>query len=341
VISAQGKRLAILERAEQGKALNFGLGELKQGVLFLEPIEALYLHEIKGFEAENIEALLESVEGSLDKYIVFRDLSTRGYKTGFRSGPKGQPQRPNEYRGQKAQFLGKKISGVASKGLVVCEGGIDLYSKYWFGQHGVYKREGLGNALVLDQFEAEFLKNLGLLKYSGKLKKIRYFDEYLRIYSEWRGLGFIPKSGFKFGGDFRIYFPGTTPSEFEHSKHVMQVFPERYTIEAGEWARAVRISHGIRKTFILAIPELVSKLPFRPDMFAEREGAGYAVKVFYESDVISGRALHSALSYCAEKGIRMLIAIVDRDTSVSYYTVERVILEGSKNMYFEIGWFRP
>ena len=47
------------------------------------------------------------------------------------------------------------------------------------------------------------------------------------------------------------------------------------------------------------------------------------------------------LSYCAEKGMSMLIAIVDRDTSVSYYTVERVMLEGSKNMYFEIGWFRP
>jgi tRNA splicing endonuclease len=341
VISAQGKKLVLSERAEQSKALNFGLGELKGGILYLEPVEALYLHEIKGFEAENIGTLLESVEGLLDKYIVFRDLSTRGYRTGFRAGPAGQPTKPSEYRGQKASFQGKAIRGAASKGLVICEGGIDLYGKYWFGQHGVYKREGLGSALILDQFEAEFLKKLGLLKYSGKLKKIRYFDEYFKIYTEWRSLGFIPKAGFKFGGDFRIYFPGTTPSEFEHSKHVMQVFPEKYTIGAGEWARAVRISHGIRKTFILAIPELVSRVPFKPDMFAEREGAGYAVKVFYESDIISGRALHSALSYCAEKGIKMLIAIVDRDTSVSYYTVERVLLEGSKNMYFEIGWFRP
>lgn len=341
MISSEGKRHAIRERPEQGRALNFGLGELRKGVLYLDPIEALYLYEIKGFDAENPGALFSSMEGSLDKYIVFRDLSTRGYRAGLRSMPTGSVKEPKLYRGQKASFKGGKISGAASKGLVICEGGKDLYAEYWFGQHGVYKREGLGNSLILDQFEAEFLKGLGLLKYSGALKKLKYFDEYFRIYREWRELGFILKSGFKFGGDFRIYLPGTTPSNFEHSKHVMQVFPERYTIGAGEWARAVRISHGIRKTFILAIPELVHGLPFRPDMFAEREGAAHAVKVFYEADVISGRALHSALSYCAEKGMGMLIAIVDRDTSVSYYTVERVMLEGSKSMYFEIGWFRP
>lgn len=341
MISSEGKRPIITDRPEQSKALNFGLGELKKGTLYLDPIEALYLYEIKGFGAESPDSLLDSIEGSLDRYIVFRDLSTRGYKAGLRSEPKGSPKEPKPYKGEKASFKGSKINGAASKGLVICEGGKDLYSEYWFGQHGVYKREGLGSSLILDQFEAEFLRRLGLLKYSGELKKLRYFDEYFRIYSEWRELGFILKSGFKFGGDFRIYFPGTTPSNFDHSKHVMQVFPEKYTIEAGEWARAVRISHGIRKTFILAIPELVSKLPFKPDMFAEREGAAYAVKVFYEADVISGRALHSALSYCAEKGMDMLIAIVDRDTSVSYYTVERVMLEGSKNMYFEIGWFRP
>jgi tRNA splicing endonuclease len=341
VISSEGKRLAITDRADQSRAANLGLGVLAKGKLSLDPVEALYLYEIKGFDAEDPSAIIGAIGNSLDRYIVFRDISTRGYRAVLSPEPSGTPTKPKQYKGQKASFEGTKVRGAASKGMALCEGGKDLYSRYWFGQYGVYKREGLGKTLVLDQFEAEFLKGLGLLEYSGELRKATHFDEYYKIYREWRELGFILKAGFKFGGDFRIYFPGTSPSNFDHSKHVMQVFPEKYTISAGEWARAVRISHGIRKTFLLAIPELVSHQRFKPDLFATREGASYAVKVFYEDDIISGRALHSALSYCAEKGIGMLISIVDRDTSVSYYTVERVMLEGSRNMYFEISWFRP
>jgi len=338
VINAKG--LVIKNRDDVSRAINFGIGKQKDGVLHLSPIEAIYLYEIKRFEVDDVDSLFCSISSSLDKYLVYRDISTRGYKASFKD-PEAETSKPAmEYKGENVLYSGEMIRGAASKGIVFCPGGKDLYSRHWFGQFGVYKREGVGNSLVLDQFEAEYLKEKGILDYSGKVKQVKYFGEYYMIYREWRERGFILKSGFKFGGDFRIYFPGTSPENFEHSKHILQVFPKKYSITAGEWARAVRISHSIRKTFILAIPSSMSASKFKPDMIASRESSSYAVKVFYESDIIKGEILHSALSFCAKNGVRLLIAIVDRDTSVSYYTVERVVLEGSENMYFEVSWFR-
>jgi len=336
----EAKELVIRNQDDISRAINFGMGKLRKGVLHLSPIEALYLYEIKRFEADDVDVLFASVGNLLDKYLVYRDISTRGYKASFGRIEKGGENEYRKYEGQQVSYSGDRIIGTASKGIVACPGGKDMYSRYWFGQYGVYKRDGIGNSLVLDQFEAEFLKQRNMLEYTGKIKQVKYFEDYYRVYGEWREKGFIPKSGFKFGGDFRIYFPGTSPANFEHSKHILQVFPKRYSITAGEWARAVRITHSIRKTFLLGIPSAMSASRFRPDMVASREGASYAMKVFYESDVIKGAVLHSALSFCASNGIRLIIAIVDRDTSVSYYSVERVILEGSENMYFEVAWFR-
>ena len=336
----ESKGLVIKNKDDISRAINFGMGKLGKGELHLNPIEALYLYEIKRFEVDNVDALFASMGGLLDKYLVYRDISTRGYKASFDKMEKGKEKEYMKYEGKQVLYSGEKIKGTASKGIVICPGGEDIYSKYWFGQYGVYKRDGIGKSLVLDQFEAEFLKEKGLLEYSGKMKQVKYFEDYYKIYSEWREKGFIPKSGFKFGGDFRIYFPGTSPKNFEHSKHILQVFPKEYSITAGEWARAVRITHSIRKTFLLGIPSSMSASEFKPDIAVSREGTNYAMKVFYESDVIKGEVLHSALSFCASNGIKLIIAIVDRDTSVSYYSVERVILEGSDNMYFEVAWFR-
>ncbi len=43
-----------------------------------------------------------------------------------------------------------------------------------------------------------------------------------------------------------------------HSRHVVHVFPRSAKMLISEWARAIRVAHGVKKTFILAIPGLKS-----------------------------------------------------------------------------------
>ena len=87
-------------------------------------------------------------------------------------------------------------------------------------------------------------------------------SDYLKlydVYKDWREKGYIIKTGFKFGTHFRVYFPGARPmgrenQEWVHSKHVIHVFPKETTLLISEWARAIRVAHSVRKTFILAVP---------------------------------------------------------------------------------------
>jgi hypothetical protein len=39
-----------------------------------------------------------------------------------------------------------------------------------------------------------------------------------------------------------------------HSKHVIHVFPRKAKMLISEWARAIRVAHSVKKTFILAMP---------------------------------------------------------------------------------------
>ena len=60
-----------------------------------------------------------------------------------------------------------------------------------------------------------------------------------------------------------------------------------------------------------------------------------------EDEELSGKMLASALDRADEVGLRLLIAISDRETSVTYYVANRIELPGSKNRYYEIEWFNP
>jgi len=88
-------------------------------------------------------------------------------------------------------------------------------------------------------------------------KRIDYFEDLNNVYLEWRNAGYVVKTGLKFGTHFRIYVPGAKPEKgknWVHSKHVLHVFPRKSSLIISEWARAIRVAHSVKKTFILAIP---------------------------------------------------------------------------------------
>ncbi len=247
-------------------------------------------------------------------------------------------------------------------------GSVRAYEKHWLGQYGTYKAHNRGKLLKLDIFETIFLAKKKILKLrNAQMPKVRKsalfahsdFDRLFEVFEEWRNSGYVVKTGFKFGTHFRIYMPGASPvaetGEWIHSKHVIQVFPRDCEMLVSEWARAIRLAHSVNKTFILAIPgkKVKSKKSrFVPDfLLYHRNGPisqnpknsepKYLMMAISEEEKIGGELLSDALDMCKKTGLSLAIAIVDRETSVTYYFVKRISLPKSRFEYYEIEWGQP
>ncbi|OYT42595.1 MAG: tRNA-intron lyase [Candidatus Aenigmarchaeota archaeon ex4484_224] len=242
------------------------------------------------------------------------------------------------------------------------------------GQWSIYKgKDEREKILKIDMIESLYLAKLGFkffdkngkeLKFEKMVRivkrKIPEVEDLLDVYEDWREKGYILKTGFKFGAHFRIYFPGASPykkgKEWIHSKHVLHVFPKNVKMRMSEWARAVRVAHSVRKTFIMGIPKmkkedyLHEKAPI--NFFAyHRKGneiekpnnasPSFLVMALSEDEELSGKVLASALDRADELGLRLLLAISDRESSVTYYLAKRIELPNSRNKYYEIEWFNP
>jgi tRNA splicing endonuclease len=179
------------------------------------------------------------------------------------------------------------------------------------------------------------------------------------VYEDWRKRGYIVKTGFKFGTHFRIYFPGASPVRTEdkwmHSKHVIHVFSRKSKMIISEWARAIRVAHSVKKTFILAIPGKSKikprKTPGLDFLLYHRKKDGienpkdgspkYLMLSLSEDEYIGGEELAKALEDCKNFGLEMIMAISDRESSVTYYLIRRIDLPGTEYDYFEIEWIQP
>jgi tRNA-intron endonuclease len=190
------------------------------------------------------------------------------------------------------------------------------------------------------------------------VKRREDFLSLYEVYEDWRLRSFVLKTGFKFGTHFRLYFPGASPAlanaEWMHSKHVIHVFPRPSKMLISEWARAIRVAHGVRKTFILAIPgkktsnERVVPLDFllyhrKPDGIEtpRSDSPKFVMLALSEEEEIGGAELASAIAQSKRLGLDLILSICDRETSVTHYRVKRIELPGSDYEYYEIEWIQP
>ncbi len=245
----------------------------------------------------------------------------------------------------------------------------ELYEKDWIGQFGTYKASHRGKLGKLDIFETIYLlkhSNMRLtnlkLAQVEKLanKRIKFFSDMYLVYEDWRKRGYVVKTGFKFGTHFRIYFPGASPlksDKWMHSKHVIHVFPRKHKQLISEWSRAIRVAHSVKKTFILAIPGKKSEYKFNPKkplldfLLYHRKKGGietpktdspkYLMYSLTEDEYLGGEQLANALAECSHFGLEMMVAISDRESSVTNYLIKKIDLPGSKYEYFEIEWIQP
>jgi len=119
----------------------------------------------------------------------------------------------------------------------------------------LFNKEKL-NVFVKEGKKKKKLSKEDLYDYCTKVE--RNFHARLIVYTDLRDRGFLIKTGFKFGTDFRVYERGVKlkkgpKAEFEHTKYVVHAIPEEFTCSFPELSRAVRLAQNIRTEMIWAI----------------------------------------------------------------------------------------
>lgn len=134
--------------------------------------------------------------------------------------------------------------------------GIKLHEKSHYGN---IVQEGLQLSLI----EALYLAEKEKIRISRKGKKI-YADEMYQlirkqglltkylVFSDLRNRGYIVKTGFKYGSEFRLYERGKSPGN-GHSDYLVKVVPEDYEIKSSDFSSYVRVAHGVNKKLLFAV----------------------------------------------------------------------------------------
>jgi tRNA-intron endonuclease, archaea type len=72
------------------------------------------------------------------------------------------------------------------------------------------------------------------------------------VYRDLRNRGYIVKTGFKYGSEFRLYERGKSPGD-GHSDFVVKVVTENQDISVLDFSSYVRVAHGVNKKLLLAV----------------------------------------------------------------------------------------
>jgi tRNA-intron endonuclease len=381
------RSLLVKEPSDVSSLQNGFYGQMKKGIISLYTEEALYVMDIRNgrcydpsgneYHFNEVASMFLKNKKLLARYLTYKDYRDKGLIPRPMSEAQGNYGRSITIKYQSSDF---SLDSYSFQGLFFPNDlitlvddervGKELYERFWIGQFGTYKAAHRGKISKLDIFETIFLLKHGDLHLKGvsladiekrARKRIRFFNDMYLVYEDWRKRGYVVKTGFKFGTHFRIYLPGASPvrseDEWMHSKHVIHVFPRRHKLIISEWARAIRVAHSVKKTFILAIPGKKTPINVNPKkprldfllyhrkkggIETPKEGAPqYLMYSLTEDEYIGGEGLAEALAECEHFGLEMLMAISDRESSVTYYVIKAIDLPGSEYEYYEIEWVQP
>jgi len=386
-LNRKKRQLFVKEPSDVSSLQNGFYGIMKKGIIHLSPVEALYIMDIRNghcyddagneFHFNEVASLFLKNKKLLARYLTYKDWRDKGLVLRDPSEASGNYGRTIMKKYASSEF---SIDAFSFEGLFFPNdlitlldderAGKELYERYWLGQFGTYKAAHRGRIAKLDVYETIFLLKHGNLRLKDATiddvrkvarKRIKFFDDMYLVYEDWRGRGYVIKTGFKFGTHFRIYFPGASPirseEEWMHSKHVIHVFPRKNKLLISEWARAIRVAHSVKKTFILAIPGKKGKVKVNPKkprldfLLYHRKKGGidtpkdatprYFMYSLTEDEYIGGEELAGALAECDAFGLEMVMAISDRESSVTCYLIKAIELPGSDYEYYEIEWVQP
>jgi tRNA-intron endonuclease len=87
----------------------------------------------------------------------------------------------------------------------------------------------------------------------GRTVEGERFDRRLRTYGALRSASIVPKTGFKFGADFRTYAELESVDDLGHSELLVRALPAGAEISPRDLALDVRLAHGVRKEMVFAL----------------------------------------------------------------------------------------
>jgi len=138
--------------------------------------------------------------------------------------------------------------------VVIWEPPLSLYEQTFYGQP-LEGREYDEPTLQCSLLEATYLAERGALALEAETVRERgrevegeRFDRRLTVYTALRERGVVPKTGYKFGADFRTYADVESVENLGHSELLVRVHPAEYVFEPRDLALDVRLAHGVRKT---------------------------------------------------------------------------------------------
>ena len=149
--------------------------------------------------------------------------------------------------------------------VVVWEPPAPLHEKGFYGQ----RLDQAGDPVQLSLIEAAYLAGEGTLDIEhsgdrtaeaainerGRAVEGDRFDRRARVYTALRTAGVVPKTGFKFGADFRTYEDVESVDDLGHSELLVRVLSDAHVFEPRDLALDVRLAHGVRKRMVFALAD--------------------------------------------------------------------------------------
>lgn len=154
--------------------------------------------------------------------------------------------------------MGVTLNSVLIDDLVIVkdEKSVNLHSKSYYGN---LTEDGLQLSLI----EALYLLEKDKIKVTRDGKELSIddmyhiihdrglYDNYL-VFRDLKNRGYIIKTGFKYGSEFRLYERGTSPGD-GHSNYLVKVTSEENHIPLKDLSSYVRVAHGVNKHLLLAV----------------------------------------------------------------------------------------
>ncbi|WP_135664804.1 tRNA-intron lyase [Halorhabdus rudnickae] len=134
-----------------------------------------------------------------------------------------------------------------------------LYHEGFYGQP---LDDETGDPLQLSLIEAAALAGRGVIDLAdgeaaivecGREVEGERFDRRLAVYRSLRERGVVPKTGYKFGADFRTYADVESVDSLGHSELLVRVLPADHAFSPRDLALDVRLAHGVRKQMVFAL----------------------------------------------------------------------------------------
>jgi len=97
------------------------------------------------------------------------------------------------------------------------------------------------------------------------------FDRRLAVYKRLREADAVPKTGFKFGADFRTYLDVETVEDLPHSEHLVRVVEPDHEFSPRELSLDVRLAGGVRKEMVFALTAVGCEPPGDGDAFLDAD----------------------------------------------------------------------